>query len=66
MEGTNFLEGVARCNGVDKQETLASAHVLLTHSPVMRYSAQVSDMRKERMLMENVTDGHSYSTKKKK
>lgn len=31
IEGADFLERVAGSNGVDEQEALARAHVLLTH-----------------------------------
>ena len=31
VEGGDFLEGVATCDGVDAQEALACPHILLTH-----------------------------------
>ena len=32
MEGANFLERIARGDGVDQEETLARAHILFAHS----------------------------------
>ena len=36
IEGADFLERVAGSNGVNEQEALARAHVLLTHSTIGR------------------------------
>ena len=34
VERADFLKRVARCDGVDQEETLSRAHVLLTHRTV--------------------------------
>lgn len=33
MKGIDFFEGITRSDGINEQESLAGAHVLLTHSP---------------------------------
>ena len=47
VENADFLEGVARCDGIDKKEAVASEHVLFRQSPdrwmVKSQHARVAD-----------------------
>ena len=54
VEGANFLERIARSDGVDQEETLARAHVLLAHSTKKRSVRRREIMAKER--------AHPYSS----
>jgi len=33
VEGADLFEGVAGCNGVHEEESLASSHILFSHGP---------------------------------
>ena len=61
VERANFLKGVPGGDGVDEQESLARAHVLLPHGPANRESSdqhaplqegeRESDMKRPRQML---------------
>jgi len=41
VEGADFLEGVAGCDGVHEKEALARAHVLLSHGAILLLTSSI-------------------------
>lgn len=46
LESGDFLETLARCDGVDEQETFTRAHVLLSHGAVLLLAGGIEDVEK--------------------
>jgi hypothetical protein len=44
LEGGDFLEALAGCDGVDEEETLSGPHVLLAHGAVLLLASGVEDI----------------------
>ena len=53
LECDNFLEALSRGDAVDKQETFAGSHVLLTHSRVLLLTGGVEDVEQRDLLVDN-------------
>jgi len=51
VEGADFLEGVAGCDGVDEEEAFACAHVLFAHGPVFLLSRSVKHVEQRDLLI---------------
>lgn len=53
MEGHDFFEGLARCDGVDQEETLAGAHVLFSHSRVFFLAGCIQDVQQGDLIVDD-------------
>lgn len=53
MEGANFLEGIARGDGIYQKEALARSHVLFAHCPVFFLSGGVQNVEKCDLVINN-------------
>lgn len=53
LERPDFLEALARGNGVDKQEALASAHVLFPHRRVFFLAGRVQHVKERYFIVDN-------------
>lgn len=53
LEGHDFFEGLARCNGVDEQETLAGSHVLFSHSRVFLLACCIQDIQQSDFIIDH-------------
>lgn len=53
LEGHDFFEGLARCNGVDEQESLAGSHVLFSHSRVFLLACCIEDIQQSDFIIDH-------------
>jgi hypothetical protein len=51
LEGGDFLEALSGCDGVDQQEALARAHVLLSHRRVFLLAGCVENIEKGDLIV---------------
>lgn len=53
LECGDFLEALAGGDGVDKQETLACAHVLLSHGAVLFLASGIENIEKSDLIVDD-------------
>jgi hypothetical protein len=52
LEGGDFLEALAGCDGVDEEETLSGPHVLLAHGAVLLLASGVEDIEQSGLIID--------------
>jgi hypothetical protein len=53
LEGGDLVEALLGCDGVDKQETFASAHVLLPHSGVLLLTSGIENIEQSNLIVDH-------------
>lgn len=53
LEDSNFLKTLARCDGVDKQKSFSSAHVLLAHGAVLFLAGGIENVEESDFIIDD-------------